>query len=189
MAEGNAGAQKCDGGQNVNPLNDDLGGETMTTMMKMRRINENEKESEVEEKGLVKKDNGGRNLQDEENEEKGNVEEEVWIENESSKGVKNKGEEDRKKYTCSPFDKVVLEKWPRNLMDLDDWPPYPWSLEYLERQMLWTWDSNPYWDIELMQGSWAYEDDEEIIWEDDVWHLKDIKEVPMKPFKKIRDSK
>ena len=123
--------------------------------------NGKELEGGVEEKGLMKRDDEEKG--------KGKVEEDDGMEiNGKRKGVE--------------------KWWPRNFMDLDEWPPYPWSLENAEEEVLWRWDSNPYWDMELMKGGQAFEEDEEIIWEDDVWHLRDIKEVPIKSSNEIRGS-
>lgn len=180
MAERDAGTETCDGGgQTLGGLDDKFGGDDQTVirMMQAGIMDDSESESEEEEeKGSLQKMGGvgGTILEEKENINGGKEEEEVGMEKGDGNGP------------------IIFEMSPRNSMDLNDhWPPDPWSLQYLEREMFCKWDSNPCWDIELMPGNWDYEDDEEIIWEDDVWHLRDIKEVPtvMPLKKKIGDCK
>lgn len=151
----------------------------------------------AERNGSDQKCGGGKNVIIKEEKRLGNEDGEGWIE---EKGLEKKENGEKGKVEEEEINGISRNKmkwWGRNLIGLEDWewewewPPYPWSLEEKEKMALVTWDSNPYWDIELMHGTrWGYEeeDDEEIIWEDDVWHLRDIKEVPLKTINKIRGS-
>lgn len=59
-------------------------------------------------------------------------------------------------------------------MGLDDWG-WTWSCE--ENQKWWEDVCYPYWET-MCVDALAQVDDEELPWEDDIWNLKDIKEVP-----------
>jgi hypothetical protein len=69
----------------------------------------------------------------------------------------------------------VLEKpeESRLALDPDDWG-WTWSCE--EKQKWWESVCYPYW--ETMSFDWVDVDDQELPWEDDLWNLLDIKEVP-----------
>lgn len=59
-------------------------------------------------------------------------------------------------------------------IDPDDWG-WTWSCE--EKQKWWESVCYPYWET-MCFDNWVNVDDQEFPWEDDLWNLLDIKEVP-----------
>nr|DAD31785.1 TPA_asm: hypothetical protein HUJ06_010636 [Nelumbo nucifera] len=54
---------------------------------------------------------------------------------------------------------------------------WPWFSSLVEEQTLWGWFWFPDWDTGCMaDGSYVAEN--EVLWDDDIWQLKDIKEIP-----------
>nr|DAD34702.1 TPA_asm: hypothetical protein HUJ06_005342 [Nelumbo nucifera] len=54
---------------------------------------------------------------------------------------------------------------------------WPWFSNLVEEQTLWGWFWFPSWDTECMADG-SYVTDNEVLWDDDIWQLKDIKEIP-----------
>ncbi|PIA39743.1 hypothetical protein AQUCO_02600297v1 [Aquilegia coerulea] len=89
--------------------------------------------------------------------------------------VKNNIEEEKKK--CVVYDEnninarvYVMEGF------WDEWPLSCWCVREDHEEMFWEYLKVPVWDEEDFRGGFCGYND--IIWEDDIWQLKDIKEVP-----------
>ncbi|CAK9164705.1 unnamed protein product [Ilex paraguariensis] len=79
----------------------------------------------------------------------------------------------RGKFSIDVMPKEVIEQL-RSLNSWDEWP-CPWTYDEEQMRLAPIW--YPYMDVELSQ---LHAENEEIVWDDDVWDLKDIKEIPEK---------
>lgn len=58
------------------------------------------------------------------------------------------------------------------------WDEWPCSWAAVDEQMSWGTCWSPSWDMEFIDGETFHALYDDVVWEDDIWDLKDIKNVP-----------